>query len=279
VRLTVAEKDKKKKSAICPLLWSSFLVQAPMWVLLSPKSLPATAIKSRLQLVVFQMEFNRMGISTLKQIYLIPKAFFGSFQRLMMFLVYQILLCTMVLSPSFHFFGLFRLYVCLTIPGAHRLVTPSDDPFSAPLDALKESRSVGLDSAYIAMQEALRGFKELSAYFPTAFIYTGNTLNQIAIPGVLPFALGKVAAAMLIEYGANAYGSKGYRYITHLLSPARTSETYRKFDLCPNNTLIDFTTPINASLTGGLLRLLEMARRMLRCIGSSHKSRSRQSGR
>jgi len=41
---------------------------------------------------------------------------------------------------------------------------------------------------------------------PTAFI-----LNQIAIPAVLPFALAKVAAAMMIEYGANAYGEKGYR--------------------------------------------------------------------
>lgn len=47
---------------------------------------------------------------------------------------------------------------------------------------------------------------------PTAFIYTGNTLNQIAIPGVMPFALGKVAAAMLVEYAANAYGKDGYRF-------------------------------------------------------------------
>ncbi|KAK0831160.1 hypothetical protein LTR03_015663 [Friedmanniomyces endolithicus] len=45
-----------------------------------------------------------------------------------------------------------------------------------------------------------------------AFIYTGNTLNQIAIPGVLPFALAKTAAAMLMEYAANAYGKDGYRY-------------------------------------------------------------------
>ncbi|KAK0343151.1 hypothetical protein LTR02_007392 [Friedmanniomyces endolithicus] len=45
-----------------------------------------------------------------------------------------------------------------------------------------------------------------------AFIYTGNTLNQIAIPGVLPFALAKTAAAMLMEYAANAYGKDGYRF-------------------------------------------------------------------
>jgi hypothetical protein len=99
----------------------------------------------------------------------------------------------------------------LTIPGAHRLTTPPDDPFSASLETLIESRDVGLDSAYIAAQEALKGFKELPDSVPTAFIYTGNALNQIAIPGVLPFALPKVSAAMVIEYGANAYGHKGYR--------------------------------------------------------------------
>lgn len=72
---------------------------------------------------------------------------------------------------------------------------------------------MGLDSAYIAAQESLRRFKQLDSSIPKAFIYTGNTLNQIAIPGVLPFALGKVSAAMVIEYAANAYGEKGYRYV------------------------------------------------------------------
>jgi hypothetical protein len=80
-----------------------------------------------------------------------------------------------------------------------------------------------LDSAYIAIQEALRGFMELPKSFPTAFIYTGNTLNQIAIPGVLPFALPKIAAAMLIEYGANAYGHKGYRYVNPFLLDCNSS--------------------------------------------------------
>jgi len=96
--------------------------------------------------------------------------------------------------------------------GAHRLVTPPDDPFSASLETLTASRIVGLDSAYIAAQEALCCFKELPDSAPTAFIYTGNALNQIPIPGVLPFALPKVAAAMMVEYGANAYGHKGYRF-------------------------------------------------------------------
>jgi hypothetical protein len=77
----------------------------------------------------------------------------------------------------------------------------------------RESRNVGLGSAYTATQEALRGFKELPNSFPTAFIFTGNVLNQIAIPGVLSFASPKAVTAMLIEYGADAYGHIGYRYV------------------------------------------------------------------
>jgi hypothetical protein len=50
---------------------------------------------------------------------------------------------------------------------------------------------------------------------PKAFIYTCNILNQIAVPGVLPFAAGKAAAAMTVEYVANAYGGKGRKSVFH----------------------------------------------------------------
>lgn len=91
------------------------------------------------------------------------------------------------------------------------MVTPLDNPLALPLTEIDQSRKAGLDGAYVAAQQALQVWKSLPANTPTAFIYTGNALNQIAIPGVLPFALGKVAAAMLIEYAANAYGPHGYR--------------------------------------------------------------------
>ncbi|KAK0861349.1 hypothetical protein LTS02_007836 [Friedmanniomyces endolithicus] len=74
---------------------------------------------------------------------------------------------------------------------AHRLLTPPDEPLSATLDDLEASRTAGLDSAFVAAQEALKGFRTFAAGTPTAFIYTGNTLNQIAIPGVLPFRAGE----------------------------------------------------------------------------------------
>ncbi|KAI1332334.1 putative short chain type dehydrogenase [Xylariaceae sp. FL0255] len=96
--------------------------------------------------------------------------------------------------------------------GAKRLVTPPEDPFSASLDTIAASRAVGFDSAYIAAQEFLRGVQELPSSLPKAFIFTGNALNQIAIPGVIPFAIGKVSAAMMIEYAANAYGKGGFKF-------------------------------------------------------------------
>lgn len=68
-----------------------------------------------------------------------------------------------------------------------------------------------MDSAYLAAQQALSGFRELPLDVPKAFLYTGNTLNEMPIPGVLPFSLAKTAAAMMIEYCANAYGTQGYR--------------------------------------------------------------------
>ncbi|OAA69348.1 NAD(P)-binding domain protein [Akanthomyces lecanii RCEF 1005] len=96
--------------------------------------------------------------------------------------------------------------------GANRITTAVDDPLSAPLSDIQAARTVGFDSAYLAAQEALHGFKSLPDQLCKAFIYTGNALSQIAIPGVLPFAVGKVSAAMLIEYAANAYGPRGYKF-------------------------------------------------------------------
>ena len=99
------------------------------------------------------------------------------------------------------------------ISGAYRLLTPPEDPLSASLETLAASRIVGLDSGYVAAQQALRSFRTLPTDTLTAFIYTGNTLNQMPIPGVLPFALGKVAASHVIEYAANAYGKDGYKCV------------------------------------------------------------------
>ncbi|KAJ5122900.1 hypothetical protein N7448_008997 [Penicillium atrosanguineum] len=127
--------------------------------------------------------------------------------------------------------------------GANRLITPHDDPLLAPLGTINTARTVGFDSAYIAAQQALQGFRMLPTSTPTAFIYTGNTLNQIAIPGVMPFALGKVAAAMLVEYAANVYGKDSYSQEVYLLYLTCVSKFYfvdeRKPDGRPAGLQID----------------------------------------
>lgn len=111
--------------------------------------------------------------------------------------------------------------------GAKRLLTPEDDPLSASFETVEASRKVGFDSAYFAAQESLRVFQALPVSTPTAFIFTGNALSQIAIPGIMPFAFGKVASAMLIEYAANAYGNNGHRYVTCVPNATALSHLFR----------------------------------------------------
>ncbi|KAF2166432.1 hypothetical protein M409DRAFT_23074 [Zasmidium cellare ATCC 36951] len=96
--------------------------------------------------------------------------------------------------------------------GAHRLLNPPDDPFSTSLESFHACSKVGFESQYVAAQEAVKGFKTLPESVPKTFIFTGNALNQVPIPQVFPFALSKRLSATVIEYGANAYGSKGYRF-------------------------------------------------------------------
>ena len=95
--------------------------------------------------------------------------------------------------------------------GAYRQAHSPEDPFSVPIDSVKIANTVGFESLYVAAQEALKGFAELPDSTPKTLIFTGNVLNQLPLTPVFPFAVSKRAAAALIEYGANAYGPKGYR--------------------------------------------------------------------
>ena len=104
--------------------------------------------------------------------------------------------------------------------GALRLTNPPEDPFALPLEQVKEPLLVGWESAYVAAQEAIKGFSEMEEEEEKAsvfdvgqtFIFTGNALNQVPLPQVFAFGVAKRATAALVEYGANAYGrNKGYR--------------------------------------------------------------------
>ena len=79
------------------------------------------------------------------------------------------------------------------------------------LEIVQKSMTISYESQFIAAQETLKGFEGLPSSTPKTFILTGNALNQVPLPEVFSFAAAKRAAATLIEYGANAYGPKGYR--------------------------------------------------------------------
>ena len=80
--------------------------------------------------------------------------------------------------------------------GAQRLINLPDDPFALPLEDVKGPLAVGWESAYVAAQEAVKGFSELeeeeekgSAFeVGKTFIFTGNALNQVPLPEVFAFA-------------------------------------------------------------------------------------------
>src|SRR5205085_1043447 len=88
-----------------------------------------------------------------------------------------------------------------------------DSPLSAPVAGLLSDLNVNTISAYVAAQEALKGFEELPNEARKAFIYTGNWLNTVVVPMPMVFALGvgKSASAYWIGAADGAYASKGYR--------------------------------------------------------------------
>lgn len=64
-------------------------------------------------------------------------------------------------------------------------------------------------SAYVAAQEAVKGFAKTGA--GSTFIYTGNKLVVLAKPEVLVFGMGKSAAAHLVRSASAAFEDKGYK--------------------------------------------------------------------
>ncbi|KAJ9499551.1 hypothetical protein H2202_005134 [Exophiala xenobiotica] len=97
--------------------------------------------------------------------------------------------------------------------GALRIPNDPNDPLlgtSGSSSALtlsdhETSMAINSTSVLIAMQQSLAGFRELPATATTAstasktFIFTGNILNLVPIPGVLSFGMGKAATAYAIR--------------------------------------------------------------------------------
>ncbi|KEF63605.1 uncharacterized protein A1O9_01583 [Exophiala aquamarina CBS 119918] len=87
------------------------------------------------------------------------------------------------------------------------------DPLSSfSLSEYVKHQNINTNSVLVVLQEAVSGFRSLSD--PDAaktFIYTGNILNVITIPGRLTFGLGKSGTAYAIRtlVEGNVYSEEG----------------------------------------------------------------------
>ncbi|KAK9489601.1 hypothetical protein V1508DRAFT_427551 [Lipomyces doorenjongii] len=89
---------------------------------------------------------------------------------------------------------------------------PANDAFSIPATVFQEDINVNVSSLYTAIQETVKGWKNLKSSSKT-FIVTGNVLNVAgAMPAMLTLGLGKAAAAHLIDGAVKSYGSQGYKF-------------------------------------------------------------------
>lgn len=86
------------------------------------------------------------------------------------------------------------------------------DPASLPLEDFATSLTVNTTSLYAAIQEAVKSFGDLPIDASKTFIFTGNALNNIAVPPMLPLGVGKAASAHLIDYISKAYVFRGFKY-------------------------------------------------------------------
>ncbi|KAF3058087.1 hypothetical protein GL218_05284 [Daldinia childiae] len=92
-----------------------------------------------------------------------------------------------------------------------------ENPFDMELEEFRRGQNINTTSPYYAAREAVRGFEKLgpSGLGPDggSFLFVGNGLNTIALPGFMTFAVQKGATAHLIHNLALAeYDGKPYKF-------------------------------------------------------------------
>ena len=85
------------------------------------------------------------------------------------------------------------------------------------MEDFETALQVNTISTYAAAKCAVEGFDKLPQSTSKSFIYTGNILNVTPAPTFLTLGVGKTASAHVVEAGAIAYASKGYRYVSKRL--------------------------------------------------------------
>ncbi|KAL6245918.1 hypothetical protein RBB50_007071 [Rhinocladiella similis] len=101
--------------------------------------------------------------------------------------------------------------------GALRIPNDPKDPLSLSSFNVQDynaSVSVNTTSAVLALQHAVAGFRTLPSTATKTFIFTGNILNVVAVPGVLTFGVTKAATAYAIRHlvETKVYEKNGVRF-------------------------------------------------------------------
>lgn len=90
--------------------------------------------------------------------------------------------------------------------------TAPNDTLSVSLEDYTNGMNVGVNSAFVAAQQAVLGFHKLPTDQQKTFIFTGNLLNTTVMPVLLNLGMQKAAAAHMIQAAAQSYADKGYRF-------------------------------------------------------------------
>lgn len=103
----------------------------------------------------------------------------------------------------------------IVIYNAAALTPPpdKDSALSIPAAKVTSDLNVNVVSAYVAAQEAIKGWATLPTQAKKLFIYTGNVQNEavLPVPMMLNLGVGKAASAYWLGVADGAYAAHGYR--------------------------------------------------------------------
>ena len=105
----------------------------------------------------------------------------------------------------------------LTLPPAALFSHDGPDPilgFSS--DALNTSMTINCSSAVVAMAESIEAFRTLPDSASKTFIYTGNALNTVLIPGMMTFGIAKSMAPCIARVSLTSRLSFNHRSLRSL---------------------------------------------------------------
>ncbi|KAI8957078.1 NAD(P)-binding protein [Daldinia sp. FL1419] len=144
------------------------------------------------------------------------------------------------------------LSVVIYIAAAGHISLPGN-PFDVELDEFNKTMNVNATTPYYAAREAVKGFEKLgpSGLGSTGgtFLFVGNGLNTIALPGFMTFAMQKGATAHLIQHLALAeYDGKPYKF--YYLDERHADGTYVTKDLSGAGHAEEFLKLVNDSKQG-----------------------------